>query len=86
MNCSCTHSPFNHHPVLSREGAVRYSLAGCAVKDCACTKYVADESSRVTMTADEFRALTRKVDRLKRNALAMFDEVYSELESLTPRT
>jgi hypothetical protein len=86
MNCLCSHTVFNHHPKMEREGAVRFTLAGCAVEGCGCTKYVADESSRVTMTAEEFRALTRKVDRLKRNALAMFDEVYSELESLTPRT
>jgi hypothetical protein len=86
MKCKCGHVAFHHYPVMTKQGPVKFMPAGCSEPSCPCKLFVADESSRVTMTADEFRALTRKVDRLKRNALAMFDEVYSELESLTPRT
>jgi hypothetical protein len=40
MNCLCSHTVFNHHPKMEREGAVRFTLGACAVQGCGCTKYV----------------------------------------------
>jgi hypothetical protein len=74
MNCACSHSAFNHNPVMAREGSVRFSLAGCAVKGCGCEKYEADERGSAILDGGK-QARVKRLDTIERQLNYLIGQV-----------
>jgi hypothetical protein len=78
MNCQCTHTVFNHHPKMEREGAVRFTLGACAVEGCGCTKYVVAGAKSDKIDP----AITRDIRSLERDVR----QIQLRLQELKTRT
>jgi hypothetical protein len=75
MNCLCSHTVFNHHPKMEREGAVRFTLGACAVQGCGCTKYVVAGRGGSAILDDDRKARNQRLETIERQLNYLIGQV-----------
>jgi hypothetical protein len=82
MNCLCSHTVFNHHPKMEREGAVRFTLGACAVEGCGCTKYVVAGRGGSAILDDARQTELEVIERKARAMIALGQDVLTRVREL----